>query len=422
MDEIQKNQKPRAILIGCTADALQKHQNSDEESMRELAELLDTAGGEVIAEATQNRTAPDVRTFIGEGKLQEIKDLIDNENIGLAVFDNDLSPSQLQNVQEILGIRVIDRAALILDIFASRAKSAEGKLQVELAQYSYLLPRLMGMGTALSRLGGGIGTRGPGETKLESDRRHIRARITKLKEELKDVQRTRATERRKREKSSLQVAALVGYTNAGKSTLLNTLTGANIAANNRLFDTLDPTTRSCTVSDTMEILLTDTVGFIRRLPHHLISAFKATLDELQYADLVMVVLDASSDQCEAQKEVVESLMDDLCSPDTPRIYVYNKIDKTAPGIAIHVASNIVTISAREKIGIDRLKEAITKALGKNLRTLELKLPYAKASLLELLHREASVHAVEYEQEYIAVKATCNEKTFGMLTKELGELL
>ena len=418
MEEIQKT---RAILIGCTADSLEKEKNSDEESMRELCELLATAGGEPIAEATQNRTAPDVRTFIGEGKLQEIKELIENENIELAVFDNDLSPSQLQNVQEILDIRVIDRAALILDIFASRAKSAEGKLQVELAQYSYLLPRLTGMGTSLSRLGGGIGTRGPGETKLESDRRHIRARIAKLKEELKDVQRIRATERRKREKSSLPVAALVGYTNAGKSTLLNTLTGANIQANNRLFDTLDPTTKTFTVSDTLTILLTDTVGFIRRLPHHLISAFKATLDELKYADLVLVVLDASSEQCEAQREVVEHLIDELCKPDTPRIYVYNKIDALAKSAQIKQNDTTVAISAKEKTGIDRLKEAVAKALEKKLHTLEIKIPYAKANLVELLHREASVQTVTYEQDYILVKATCSPKTFGTLTKELGSL-
>ena len=419
MEKTKKDEMPQGILIGCRADSLEPEQNSDEHSLEELAALLETAGGEVFACLEQHRPSPDPKTYIGTGKLQEIKEILDaNEDLSLVVFDNDLSPSQLRNIQEILGVRVIDRAALILDIFAQRAGSAEGKLQVELAQYKYLLPRLSGLGQSLSRLGGGIGTRGPGESKLETDRRHIRARISKLEQDIKDVCNNRATARRKREKSGLPMVALVGYTNAGKSTLFNTLTGSDIAANNRLFDTLDPTTRPFEVDDKQKALLSDTVGFIRRLPHHLIAAFVATLEELKYADLVLLVLDIADEQCEKQAEVVCKLVDELCERDTPRLFVLNKADCALPHAPFTKEDNAVLVSAKTGEGIDALKEAIIQALGRDKKTLEVTIPYNKAALVRLLHTEGLVQKEEYTGAGIVVKATVNAQLFGRLAKEL----
>ena len=267
----------RAVLVGLHASVFKEDEDASWETLDELEALLETAGGECVGKMLQTRNAPDAHTFIGEGKLQELVTLARDNDATLIVFDNELSPSQMRVLEEATGRTVLDRSALILDIFAQRARTGEGKLQVELAQYQYILPRLSGMGKSMSRLGGGIGTRGPGETKLETDRRHIRQRIDKLRRDLKDVRRVRAVQRRQRKKAELPLVAIVGYTNAGKSTLLNALTDAGIEANNRLFDTLDPTTRKLRISETQEVLLSDTVGFIRKLPHHLVSAFKATL-------------------------------------------------------------------------------------------------------------------------------------------------
>ena len=299
----------KAVLVGLNADCFKPEDTATYETLDELEALLETAGGTCVAKVLQNRHTPDPHSFIGEGKAQEICTLLENSGANLVIFDNDLSPSQIRALEELTGATVLDRSALILDIFAQRAKTAEGRLQVELAQYQYLLPKLSGMGKSMSRLGGGIGTRGPGETKLETDRRHIRERINRLQEELNEVRKVRAVQRERRIRNSVPVVALVGYTNAGKSTLLNQLTDAGIPANNRLFDTLDTTTRRLRVSDHLEVLLSDTVGFIAKLPHHLIEAFQATLEELQYADLLLHVIDASDPQREAHIEVVDRLID-----------------------------------------------------------------------------------------------------------------
>ena len=317
MQQNDRVKAEKAILVGLSADCFRPEENATDESLDELEALLETAGGICEAKVLQNRHTPDPHSFIGEGKAQEVRTLLESTGATLVVFDNDLSPSQIRALEELTDATVLDRSALILDIFAQRAKTAEGRLQVELAQYQYLLPKLSGMGTSMSRLGGGIGTRGPGETKLETDRRHIRERITRLQAELDEVRRVRATQRERRVKNSIPVVALVGYTNAGKSTLLNALTGAGIPANDRLFDTLDTTTRRLKVSDHLEILLSDTVGFIAKLPHHLIEAFQATLEELQYADLLLHVIDASDPHREAHIEVVDRLIDKLAKPGVP---------------------------------------------------------------------------------------------------------
>ena len=283
--ELQTHAIERAVLAGLAADCFKPEEQATDKTIEELEALLETAGGVCVAKVLQSRHAPDPHSFIGQGKAEEIRGLVQNNDAQLVVFDNALSPSQIRALEEITGATVLDRSALILDIFAQRAQTAEGRLQVELAQYQYLLPRLSGMGKSMSRLGGGIGTRGPGESKLETDRRHIRARIDRLQEELAQVRKLRAVERRRRVKNEIPVVAIVGYTNAGKSTLMNYLTQADIPANNRLFDTLDTTTRQWEVTDRLTVLLSDTVGFIAKLPHHLVEAFKATLEELSYADL-----------------------------------------------------------------------------------------------------------------------------------------
>ena len=306
--------KERAVLAGLAAASMPESERSGEISMEELAALVETAGGECVGSLLQTRQAPDPRTFIGEGKVAELKELIANADCQLAVFDNELSPSQMRVLSEELGVRVLDRSGLILDIFAQRARTREGQLQVELAQYEYLLPRLTGMWTHLVRqtASGGsspIGTRGPGETQLETDRRHIRRKIQKLREELEQVRKVRAVQRRRRERNSMPVVAIVGYTNAGKSTLLNRLTGSDIPANDRLFDTLDTTTRRLQLDEAQEVLLSDTVGFIRKLPTHLVEAFKATLEELKYADVLLHVIDISSPDMQTQIEGVEGLIE-----------------------------------------------------------------------------------------------------------------
>jgi GTP-binding protein HflX len=354
-----------------------------------------------------------------------MKALIEAENCTLAVFDNELSPSQMRALSEDLGVKVLDRSGLILDIFAQRARTREGKLQVELAQYKYLLPRLAGMWTHLERQAASgtsspIGTRGPGETQLETDRRHIRRKIQKLEQELEAVRKVRSTQRRLREKNSMPVVALVGYTNAGKSTLLNKLTGSNISANDRLFDTLDTTTRRLMISETQEVLLSDTVGFIRKLPHHLIEAFKATLEELTYADLLLHVIDASSPDWEQQYRVVEGLIRELGAEKTPRIDVYNKVDKCAESILPH-GENKVAVSALTGEGIEELIRRINEIIGRENRRVTVLLPYKSAALLEMLHREAYVEKLQYTDEHIIVEAICSPETYGKLREFVSEV-
>ena len=407
-----KQAKNRAVLVGLNAHCLSAEENADDTSMEELADLLETAGGVCVGTVFQNKDAPDPRTFIGEGKAAEVKELVGAMGADRVVVDNPLSPSQQRVLSEELGVQVLDRAALILDIFAQRARTREGRLQVELAQYQYLLPRLLGMWTHLERQEGAIGTRGPGETQLETDRRHIRRKIQKLREELEQVRRVRATQRTRREKNEVPVVAIVGYTNAGKSTLLNRLTGADIPANNRLFDTLDTTTRTLEISDTCTVLLSDTVGFIRKLPHHLVEAFKATLEELSYADLLLHVIDASNPLWREQAAVVEQLIVELGAEQTPRIDVFNKCDRFTGDILPHGA-DIVSISAKTGQGLDELLKKIGGRLDTGACRVVLRLPYDQGGVVDMLHRQAKEERVDYG-EAIEVEAVCTPVQLGRL--------
>lgn len=417
MNEFQTPIKEKAVLVGLNCPAFKPEETSSDATLAELEALVETAGGKSVATVLQNRPAPDARTLIGEGKCEEIRTLADAYEADLIIFDNELSPSQMNNLERLTGHTVLDRSALILDIFAQRARTGEGKLQVELAQYQYILPRLSGLGKAMSRLGGGIGTRGPGESKLESDRRHIRRRIDKLREDLAQVRQVRAVQRRQRKKTELPLVAIVGYTNAGKSTLLNQLTGAGIQANDRLFDTLDPTTRKKRISDTQEILLSDTVGFIRKLPHHLVSAFRATLEELQYADILLHVIDISDPEWEVQAETVDSVIRQLDAGEIPRVIVYNKADKC--DILPHLTDGVF-FSARTGEGAPVLLNAIEDALGRGKHEVTLLIPYSEGGILDTLHREAEVKSVEYAENGTQVVAVVDEKTFGRLRGYLVE--
>ena len=409
----------RAVLAGLNAASLPQSERSTDITMDELAALVETAGGEVIGMFIQNRPTPDPGTFIGDGKVLELKDFITANECDLAVFDNELSPSQMRVLSEALGIKVLDRSGLILDIFAQRAQSREGQLQVELAQYKYLLPRLTGMWTHLVRqtASGGsspIGTRGPGETQLETDRRHIRRKIQKLEEELSAVRKVRCTQRRRREKNAVPVVALVGYTNAGKSTLLNCLTGSDIPANDRLFDTLDTTTRKLRLSELTEVLVSDTVGFIRKLPHHLVEAFKATLEELSYADALLHVIDISNPDWEEQAKVVDGLIQQLGASETPCIRVFNKCDAYV-GILPH-GEDIVCLSARSGEGVSELVQKLLALLEQGNHRVHLEIPYSDAGVADALNREASILSLEYTDTGITAEVVVPPELFGKVKK------
>ena len=418
---LEKKTIERAVLVGLNADCFTQAQTATEESMEELEALLETAGGFCTAKVLQNRHTPDSHSFIGEGKAEEVRMLVEATESTMVIFDNELSPGNIRALEEIMGVTVLDRSALILDIFAQRAKTKEGRLQVELAQYQYLLPRLSGMGVSLSRQGGGIGTRGPGETKLESDRRHIRERISRLKNELAQVRQVRSVQRERRMKNSVPVVAIVGYTNAGKSTLLNQLTDAGIPANNRLFDTLDTTSRMLTVSDNLDVILSDTVGFIAKLPHHLVDAFRATLEELEYADLLLHVIDSSDPNRQEHIEVVDKLIAKLAKEGTPVLQCYNKAD-LVDATEIPVGEDVVAISATRGTGMAELLHAIENALGHSRHHVLLTLPYSMGGMVETLHAGAKVNSLDYTADGIVADVVLDEILFGRLRDYVTENL
>ncbi len=371
-----------------------------ESSLDELEELTKTAGAEVAARMVQKRDKPDNATYIGTGKLEELRDFCEENEIDLLIFDAELSPSQTRNIEDETKVRVVDRTTLILDIFAARAISGEGKLQVELAQLKYSMPRLTGKGVQLSRLGGGIGTRGPGETKLESDRRHIRRRISALEEQLDALEKRRGNLRSRRAKDGVQTVAIVGYTNAGKSTLMNALTQAGVLAEDKLFATLDPTSRGLDLPDGRRVMLIDTVGLIRRLPHHLVEAFKSTLEEAAAATVILNVCDASSDECDEHLRVTRDLLVELDCGDKPVISVMNKCDLVTSIADLPTFGSTVMISAANGTGLDKLLQAIAAQLPPTRRNAKLLLPYSAAAAAAIFRSEGKILVEDYRAEGI----------------------
>lgn len=410
----------KAVLVALCAE--NETLSDCEKSLDELERLLETAGGVCFAKLIQNKDKPDPRTLIGSGKVQELASLCRGNEIPLVVFDSELSPSQIRNLEDDIGgdVRVIDRSVLILDIFALHAVTREGKLQVELAQLKYTAPRLTGQGKDLSRLGGGIGTRGPGESKLESDRRHMKHRIVALEEELRLLEKNRRTMRAARDRSGLFKIAIVGYTNAGKSTLLNALTDAGVLAEDKLFATLDPTTRKMQLPSGETLLLTDTVGLIRKLPHHLVNAFRSTLDEAVYADALMIVIDVSDPEFREQLDVTEKLLEDLGAAGKPTLYVLNKCDLgAASAFPIGVPAehaHTVAISAKTGQGLDLLAELLEQILHEGKRRVTFHIPNAEGGALNTLYRFAAVESVDYGPDGMTVVATVDQKTYGMLRR------
>lgn len=399
----------RAILIGADTG-----EYDAESSMDELSELAKTAGAEELARVLQKREAYEPATVIGEGKLAEVKELCGSLGAELLIFDCELTASQIRNVEDETDVRVIDRTMLILDIFAGRAVSREGKLQVELAQLKYRLPRLIGIGASLSRLGGGIGTRGPGETQLETDRRHIRRRIDKLSAELKELEERRSYARDRRKKDSVQVGAIVGYTNAGKSTLLNLLTGADVLAEDKLFATLDPTSRAIELPDGRSLLLVDTVGLIRRLPHHLVEAFKSTLEEAACADIIIHVCDVSDPEAAEKADVTLKTLADLGAAEIPVVTVLNKCDLLTENIPED--DSTVKISAKKAQGIDRLLQVVAANLPETAKRMKLLLPYDKAGFTAKLRENGKVFTEEYTETGVLVDALVDQ----MLIKQMSQ--
>lgn len=396
--------KTRCVLVGI--DSPQSTWPVDE-SLDELANLAHSAGAEVVGQIVQSRDRPDPRTYLGEGKVEELRMLCDAHEAELVIFDDELSPAQGRNLEARLEVGVIDRTQLILDIFAQRARTKEGKLQVELAQLQYILPRLAGIGATLSRLGGGIGTRGPGETKLEADRRRIRTRMADIRRELKQVERHRALQREGRRSSLAHVAALVGYTNAGKSTLLNALTGASAYADDRLFATLDPTVRLVELPQSGQVLLVDTVGFIRKLPHDLVAAFRSTLEEVVYADVLVHVIDVSADDWYDQARAVHDVLTELGAEDKPTLTVYNKVDrvdKREKEILLARSPNAVAVSAATGYGISRVLEGIGEILPEPLVRWSFVIPYDQAQVASWIHDHGRVLNQSHEAEGIVLEA------------------
>lgn len=408
--------KSQAIIVGIA------ERGSDvpecERSLDELERLLDTAGGSVFARVIQVKDSFDPRTCIGSGKVKEISELCTDNDIELVIFDFELTPAQIRNLEGDIGgdVRVIDRSMLILDIFALHATSGEGKLQVELAQLRYSAPRLMGHGTELSRLGGGIGTRGPGETKLESDRRHMKEKVIALEKRIAEMEHNRAVMRAQRDRSGLAKIALVGYTNAGKSTLLNYLTGAGVLSEDKLFATLDPTTRKLELPCGESVLLTDTVGFIRKLPHHLVKAFKSTLDEVVYADILLIISDVNDPEVMEHIEVTRGVIEELGASDKPVIYVYNKCDMLEGEIPVPDADNSVCISGVTGQGVDRLLQIIEDEIHRFKKKYDLLIPYSNQSVVSALYNSYTVSEVNYVDEGIAVEVILDERGRGLYGK------
>ena len=384
----------------------------DEASMSELYELTESAGAQPVGAMIQKREKPDGATCIGSGRLEELKEVCQSQEIDLIIFDCELSPTQIRNLEFETEVRIIDRTMLILDIFASRARSREGKLQVELAQLKYLLPRLTGKGAAMSRLGGGIGTRGPGESKLETDRRHIRRRLESLREQLAQVEQHRNQLRRRREKEGIITAAIVGYTNAGKSTLMNTLTDAGVLAEDKLFATLDPTSRALKLPNGVSVMLIDTVGLVRRLPHHLVEAFHSTLEEAALADMILNVCDASSPEAQVHLEVTRKLLADLGCTGRPVIPVMNKCDLVPSLLDIPMIGNAVRISAKTGEGIGDLLAAVEENLPVSLRRVCLLLPFDQAGLVAQIRKDHVLYQEEYRPDGIFVSALLDPVLYG----------
>ena len=401
----------RAILCGVHTGSLDVLNDTTDESMTELAELAKTAGALVVGTLVQNKDKPETKAYLGEGKLEELKNAAETLEADLIIFDDELTGIQTRNIEDIVGVRVIDRSTLILDIFALRARSREGKLQVELAQLKYRLPRLTGMGTALSRLGGGIGTRGPGETKLESDKRHIRRRIEALEDELRDIERHRTLLRSRREKDGVLTCTLAGYTNAGKSSLLNALTQSEeVYAANQLFATLDPTARSITLPDGRSVMLVDTVGFIRKLPHHLVKAFRSTLEETIEADVILHVIDSADNNMCQNIRVVDSLISELNCKAESVIAVFNKCD-VAPPLSPRPEgryNDYVSISTLTGEGLDALIDKISDALPGKKKRIEVLIPYSDSGVAARLHDGEVIYSEEYTDTGIKVDLLADE--------------
>jgi GTP-binding protein HflX len=415
--ELKSNEeKPtRAVLVSVNTG-----EYDADASILELVELAKTAGAECVMTVMQNLDRPETATYVGTGKLKDIAEFCQMQEIDLLIFDSELSPTQIRNIEEETGVRVIDRTMLILDIFAMRARSKEGKLQVELAQLRYMLPRLTGMGTAMSRLGGGIGTRGPGETKLETDRRHIRRKMETLKEQLRDVEHHRSQLRKRREKDGVITVAIVGYTNAGKSTLMNYLTDAGVLAENKLFATLDPTSRALKLPNGVTVMLIDTVGLVRRLPHHLVDAFRSTLEEAATADIILNVCDVSSDEAVLHLKVTRELLESLGCEDTPIIPVLNKCDLVDGGVNITQIGNGVRISAKKGLGIDNLLKAIEDNLPIRVKRVKALLPFDKIGISAQIREKCTLISEEYVSDGLLVDAVINEEMYSKIRDYIVE--
>lgn len=403
---VNEEKIPKVLLISVDTGEF-----DNETSMKELEELTKTANAEVIATVIQKRPCFEKATCIGQGRLLEVAETCKQLEIDLIIFDHELTATQVRNIEEITKVRTIDRTTLILDIFAQRARTKEGKLQVELAQQKYRLPRLAGMGVTLSRLGGGIGTRGPGETKLETDKRHIRSRISTLENELEELKKHREFSRKRRKKDNLLCVAIVGYTNAGKSTLINSLTDSNVFAEDKLFATLDTTSRGLELPDGRNILITDTVGLIRRLPHHLIEAFKSTLEEASSSDLILNVVDVSSNEFEEHIEVTNNLLNELGCNEIPKITVFNKCDKCNYCNILPIDSTHVKISAKELLGFDTLLKAISENLPETSKRVTALIPYDKSNLINKIRLDGKIFSEDYLADGTLIDALVDIKIF-----------